>query len=273
LSTKDCTRQQTAPPARESASPPGAAGPIYGRGTAAPEDDAQEKKMKRQVKWAWAALATAALGLFGSSAHALAGNPSYLNIDVTINAQVSVAVNGVNSSTITALTWNTNSANQEFTAGAQGSSVTVRNDSNVTEKWFLSGSTNSVNTSGSSSVSWTLQGSTAPALPGADAYALQAVFGSTNTAIAGCPGNGSSDWNNGNAAPALTGVPAQYTDVRFADSSLTTGGGPFAPSTGTGANAKMFPSHARALCWRVIMPGTSSTVDPQNIQLVVTAGN
>jgi hypothetical protein len=224
----------------------------------------------RNKKWAWTALAAAALGLIGAS-RASAANPAYLNIDVNINAQVSVAVNGVNSSTITALTWNTNSANAEFTAGLQGSSVTVTNDSNITEKWFLSGSTNSVNTSGSGTTSWTLNASSSAV--GADAYALQAVFGSTNTAIAGCPGNGASDWNNGNSAPSLTGVPAQYTDVRFADSTLNTGGGPFTPSTGTGANAKMYASERRALCWRVIMPGSSSTVDPQNIQLVVTAGN
>ena len=227
---------------------------------------------RKTMKWAWTALAAAALGVIGASrASAAVGSPSYLNIDVNINAQVSVAVNNVNSSTITALTWNTNSANQEFTASAQGSSVTVKNDSNVTEKWFLSGSTNSVNTSGVGTTSWTLNASSSAV--GADAYALQAVFGSTNTTLGNCPGNGASDWNDGNSAPSLTGVPAQYTDVRFADSTLNTGGGPFVPSTGTGVNAKMTPNDTRMLCWRVIMPNSSSTVDPQNIQLVVTAGN
>ena len=227
---------------------------------------------KSRTKWTWTALAVAALGLVGAGrASAAAGSPSYLNIDVTVNAQVSVAVNGVNSSTNTALVWNTNTANQEFTAGTQSSSVTVKNDSAVTEKWFLSGSTNSVNTSGVGTLSWTLNGSSTSV--GADAYALQAVFGSTNTTASGCPANGATDWNNGNSAPSLTGVPAQYTDVRFADSTLNTSGGLFAPSTGVGAAAKMYASQTRALCWRVIMPATSSTVDPQNIQLVVTAGN
>src|SRR6476620_9915482 len=104
--------------------------------------------MTSKKRWAAGAILAAAWWMAAGRAQAAAGNPSYLNIDVTVNAQVSVAVNGVNSSTQTTLSWNTSSANQEFTAGTNASSATVKNDSAVAEKWYLSGSTNSVNTSG-----------------------------------------------------------------------------------------------------------------------------
>src|SRR5579884_305311 len=156
---------------------------------------------KKTATRTWTLLAAVAGLLLAGKARA-ATNPAYLNIDVTVNAQVSVEVNNQASSSGTALTWNTNSANQVFTAGTNVTTTTVKNDSNVTEKWFLSGSTNSVNTSGVGTASWTLAGSSTSV--GADAYALQAVFGSTNTAATGgCPLNGAADWNNVNSAPVL----------------------------------------------------------------------
>lgn len=228
-------------------------------------------KLSTYAKRMWTAAAAAVIALLGASrASAGVGSPSFLNIDVTITATVSVAVNGVNSSTHTALAWNTNTANQEFTAGVEASSVTVTNDSNVTEKWLLSAGPTSVNTAGNGT-SWTLATSTSPSLPGADKYAVQAVFGSSNTVAGGCPGNGNAAWQNGNFAPVLTTSLQQYTDVFFNDTALNTGGGLSGPDTGAGATSRIKASDKRVLCWRLIMPSSTATVDPQNVQIIVTA--
>ncbi|MBI3554626.1 MAG: hypothetical protein HY077_19200, partial [Elusimicrobia bacterium] len=69
----------------------------------------------KKTVWAALGLLSLALGLGVGKAQAAAGNPSYLNIDVNVTASLSVAVNGVNSSTYGVVTWNTSSPNQEFT--------------------------------------------------------------------------------------------------------------------------------------------------------------
>ena len=224
--------------------------------------------MKTRVKAAWAALGLSALALGLGVGRAQAANPAYLNIDVTINASLSVAVNNVQSSTYGVVTWNTATPNQEFTSGTQASSTTVTNDSNVVEKWYLSGSTVSINTA-SNPETWTLR--SAAGAPGTDEYVMQAVFGSSNTAAGGCPVNGGGSWGAA-YAPRLSGVPAQYTDTTFADSTLTNLGGLFAPDTGSGATSRMFASGKRVVCWRLLMPASTSTTDQQNLQLIVTAG-
>ena len=224
--------------------------------------------MNMRKRWMVAG-ALALTGWLGVRAEAAVGSPSYLNIDVTVNAQVSVAVGGVNSSTYGVVTWNTNTANQEFTAGLSASSVTVTNDSNVVEKWNLSSNANSINTAGNAST-WALATSTSPSLPGADAFAVQAVFGSSNTAAGSCPGNGATDWNR-SFAPPLTGALQQYTDTVFADTLLNASGGLSVPDQGSGATSKIKSSGKRVLCWRLFAPSSTATTDQQNVQVIVTA--
>ena len=108
---------------------------------------------------------------------------------------------------------------------------------------------------------------------GADSFSLQAVFGSSNTAAAGCPVAASADWNQ-SFAPLLTAAPVTYTSTVFADSSLTNNGGTPNPDVTAGAaNGRMFAGDKRALCWRIITPSSTATTDTQNIQVVVTAQN
>jgi hypothetical protein len=199
---------------------------------------------------------------------AKAANPAYLNIDVAILANLSVAVNGAASSTHT-VTWNTATPNAHLVSAA---SATVTNDSGgQTEKFALSTNGNSINTLGNADV-WTLDTTTAT-LPGADQVAVQAVFGSSNTAAAGCPIAASSDWDQ-SFAPPLTTSPVTYTSAVFADTSLSAGGGTPNPDvTAGGANGRMFAGSFRALCWRVITPQSTATVDTQNVQVIVTAQN
>lgn len=209
-------------------------------------------------------LAAAALLFIPGSASAAAGSPSYLNIDVAIVSQVSVAVNDVNKSTYTGVSWNTANANQELVAG---SSTTVTNDSSVSERWALSAASRSSNIAGNAG-SWSLVGSTSPALPGADQFAVQAVFGSSNTAAGGCPGAGDGAWNDGSAAPLLS-TQQLYSSSLFAAASLSAGGG--LPGPDNGGTGYMLAGAKRVLCWRIIAPGSTTTTDAQNIQLVVTA--
>ncbi|MBI3553004.1 MAG: hypothetical protein HY077_10860 [Elusimicrobia bacterium] len=233
--------------------------------------------MKTWKKAAWAALGllSLALGLGVQRAQAAAGNPSYLNIDVKVTASLSVAVNGVNSSTYGVVTWNTSTPNQEFTAGTQGSSVTVKNDSNVVEKWSLSTNANSINTTGAGTT-WAVSASSADNVGitvGADAFAMQAVFGSSGTLAGSCPANGAGSWNNGNVAKLLTTSLQQYTDTVFADSTIGGAGANSGanPDQGAGATSKMKANGKRVMCWRLIMPASTATTDQQNLQVIVTA--
>jgi len=212
-------------------------------------------------------LLAALTGWLGAGS-AQAANPAYLNIDVAIMANLSVAVNGAQSSTET-VTWNTVTPNALLVSA---SSATVTNDSGgQTEKWALSTNGNSINTLGNPDV-WTLD-TTTDTLPGADAVAVQAVFGSSNTASAGCPVSGSTDWDQA-FAPPLTTSPVTYTNAVFADASLNNAGGTPDPDvTGGGANGRMSAGSFRALCWRVITPSSTATADTQNVQVIVTAQN
>ena len=209
----------------------------------------------------------AALLMLAGGARAAVGNPSTLNIDVSVTAQLSVSVNGVQKSTYSnaGTAWNTGTPNQELVAT---SSTTVVNDSNVVEKWNLSSNAQSINVLGNAA-QWTMQASTSPALPSADQFALQAVFGSSNTAAGSCPGVGAATWQNGNIAPLITTSLQQYTLTRFADPTLVNAGGLNTPdNTGTG---NMLSSTKRVLCWRIVAPAATTTTDTQNVQLIVTA--
>ena len=220
--------------------------------------------MKTRKK-AWLALAALA-GLLGTGT-AQVTNPAYLNIDVTIMANLSVAVNGQQSSTHD-VTWNTMTSNAKLVSAA---TATVTNDSGgQTEKWALSTNANSINTAGGSDY-WTLD-TTTDTLPGDDFFALQAVFGSSNTLASACPGATSGDWDQ-DFATEITSSLQNYTSARFSDTSLSNDGSP-KPDLITGnADGRMFNASKRALCWRVIRPLSTQTADQQNIQLIITARN
>ena len=221
--------------------------------------------MKTQRKWAWGAGLAALCWL--AAGRAQAANPAYLNIDVAITANFSVSVNAVASSTDTGTNWNTGTANAKL---VDASTATVLNDSGgQTEKWALSTNANSIDTGGASPGSWALQTST-NVLPGADQFALQAVFGSSNTATGACPLAAAADWDQSYASP-LTAAPVTYTSTVFADTTLNNNGTQNPDVIAGGANGRMFAGSKRALCWRIITPTSTSTSDTQNIQVVVTA--
>jgi hypothetical protein len=222
-------------------------------------------KMRNKPTTFWAALA--AVLLAGGSARA-AQNPAYLNIDVTITANLSVSVNGSGSSTHTAV-WNTATSNAELVSAA---SATVTNDSGAqTEKWALSTNLTSLDTTGGGET-WALGSSSSSV--GSDQFSLQAVFGSSMTAAgASCVPAAHGTWNDSATAPLITNAPQTYTSTRFAASFLNNDGTHLPDITAGGADGRMFASSRRALCWRVITPQTTSTVHQQNIQLIVTAQN
>jgi hypothetical protein len=149
----------------------------------------------------------------------------------------------------------------------------VQNTSGIlSETWWLSTNATSLDAVAGGGQTWTLGTSTAP-LPGADTFALQAVFGSSMTAS--CPIAGASEWDNGATAPLLTSSLAQYTSTAFADAALNTGGSnSYKPDDTTGF--LMFANGAngsgnRALCYRVILPASSAISDEQIVQVIVTA--
>ena len=218
---------------------------------------------KTKTKWLGAALLAVA-GLAGSAQAAGVGSPSYLNIDVTITASKSVSVLGLNSSTDTSTSWN---ATPNLAVVAP-TTTTVVNDSGVlSEGWKLSTNANSLDTTGGAQT-WALSASSTSV--GADAFALQAVFGSSNTALGGCS---ASSWNNGTISPLLTsGAGVAYTAAVFADSALNAAGGLFAPDSGVNMLANAANGQGkRAMCWRVILPASTATLNKQNIQVIVTA--
>ena len=222
---------------------------------------------KTTKKWAGALIALIALAW--TAQDAAAANPATLNINVAVTANLSVAVNGVQSSTYTGVTWNT-SSQQQLT----GSTATVLNDSGAqTEKWALSTNGQSIPVSGTEF--WTLN--TSSSAVGADQFSLQAVFGSSATAGGSCPNGASTDWDEDFADP-LTTSPVTYTSTQFANTNLNTGGNGslflYNPDViAGGANGRMFAGRQRALCWRIRTPTTTSTANTQNIQVIITAQN
>ncbi len=224
--------------------------------------DAKEKTMKTKIKTWTFGLTLIALGLWLGVGEAKAANPAVLNIDVTVSASLSVNVNGLASSSVTAAGWSVSS-----TQLVSASSATVNNDSSgVTEKWALSTNANSYD-QGVSGSSWTLVTSTLSA-PGNDQFALQAVFGSSNTAQGACPIATAPDWNASYAAP-LTTSPQTYINSLFADTTLNNLGTPNPDDSPS--NGDMFAGSKRALCWRIAGPSGITQTDTQNVQIIVTA--
>ena len=213
--------------------------------------------MNKTRKTWW--LGAAALTLLGIAGKAQAAtNPAVLNIDVTVSAALSVQVNTAASSTQT-VTW---SAGQ--TSVVSPSSATVTNNSGIlSEKWKLS--TNATSIDLGTNGTWAVQASTTAV--GIDQFALQAVFGSSNTLAGGCPIATSGDWNAASAAP-ITAAPTTYTSAALADASLAAGGG--TPNPDDGAN-HLLGGSSRALCWRIVTPSGTANPDTQNVQIIVTA--
>jgi hypothetical protein len=221
--------------------------------------------MKTNAK-TWAVWGLALLGLAAAGSAQAAGT-ARLNINVTISANLSVSINGAASSTQTA-SWNTTTANAKLVSP---SSSTVLNDSGAqTEKWALSTNANSINAAGNAAV-WSLGSSSVTV--GADTFAVQAVFGSSNTAAGGCLAGAAATWDDGVTAPLLTSSPVTYTSTVFAAAALNNDGTYQPDVTAGGGNGRMVAGNKRALCWRVVSPDSTSTLDTQNIQVTVTAQN
>ena len=209
----------------------------------------------------------AALGLLalGAGGRAFAGSTAAIDVDVTISASLSVEVDGVASSTYTAV-WDASVPNQKL---ASVSSATVVNDSGgLTERWSLSTLPQTGNTTGGAD-SWSLAASTRSV--GADQVGVQAVFGSSRTAAGGCPLPAASDWDQ-SYAPPLTASPVGYTSSVFADAALNDHGTPAPDLTVGAADGRMHAGSRRALCWRLVMPASTSTTQTQNVQITITAG-
>jgi hypothetical protein len=205
--------------------------------------------MKTKTKW----LAALALGLTAMTAgRAEAANPSYLNIDVTITANVSVAVNTVASST-QSFTWS-GAATQ-----VSATSATVTNDSAFfASQWKLSSTPSSWDGT-TWAAGWAIAGSA-----GADQLKLQAVLGPSG--FSGSCNSGS--FGNSTVAPALSNTtPITYTAAVLGD---TTGLGAGASPDNTSTN-KMNAGSSRALCWQMTMPTSTSLSGTQVVPIVVTA--
>ena len=214
--------------------------------------------MKTKTKIAWLGAALLALAWTGRAQAAGVGTPSYLNIDVTISASLSVSVTGAKVSS-QAVTW----TGQSLLAAA--STATVKNDTGLlSEKWQLSTTANAADAT-NGAAGWTIAGSTTGLA--ADNVAVQAVFGSSHTALAGCPATSGTEWNNTAVAPPLTTAPATYTNTLYADAALTTNGS-YQPDAAIGT---MYANSQRALCWRLAMPPSTSLTNQQIIAVIVTA--
>ena len=213
-------------------------------------------------------LIVAAALCFAQGGTAFAISSATINVDVTIIASLSVSVNDANSSTSTAISWNVALGSTAFTNAA--SSVTVTNDSGgLSEKWALSTNPESIDNTGGGVQTWAI--ATSSTSPGADKFALQAVFGSSNTIAGGCPAAASASWGNGSVAPLLTASPVNYTSTTFAEPTLNNNGTPN-PDVASGPNdGRMHAGGKRALCWQVVTPDSTSTTHSQNIQIIVTA--
>jgi len=146
----------------------------------------------------------------------------------------------------------------------------VTNDSGgITERWKLFTNQNSLAASGST---WSMAASTSSV--GADQFAVQAVFGSSNTASGGCASaTTAGTWNVLANAPILTTTFAtglQYTSAGQLASTELVNNGQSTPDAATNTGS-MYANDKRALCWRVIAPLSTVATATQNIQVIVAA--
>lgn len=217
-------------------------------------------KQTRKTWWLGAAV-VALLGLVGkANAAGPVSSTATLNIDVTVTGSLSVNINTNNASTQTVVFSGTPNA-----LLVSPSTVAVQNNSGVlSERWKLSTNATTIDETGSTP--WTLQASSSAV--GTDAFALQAVFGSSNTVAGGCPAGSGAEWNSPTTAPLLTTTGQQYTSTTFADANLNTNGSYQPDVLGTGY---MNASSVRVMCWRIVAPASVTTSDTQNVQIEVTA--
>ena len=204
-----------------------------------------------KMKKTWLGTMAAGLAMMAAgSAHA--ANPSYLNIDVAITANVSVAVNTVASST-QSFTWS-GAATQ-----VSATSATVTNDSAYfASQWKVSSTANSWDST-TGAAGWAIASAAA-----ADTLKLQAVIGPSG--FSGSCASGS--FGNATVAPAITSTtPITYTATVLGD---TTGLGAGASPDNTSTN-KMNSLSSRALCWKMTMPTSTSLSGTQVVPLIVTA--
>ncbi|MDE2509714.1 MAG: hypothetical protein KGL74_01210 [Elusimicrobia bacterium] len=183
------------------------------------------------------------------------GNPSYLNIDVTIANNLSVSVSNVRTSSMTTAFTTAGAAIQA------ASTATVTNDSGyLAERWELSAPASAFD-SPTGAAGWTIG-----TVSGVDTVKLQAVFGAAGTANAACSG---ATFGSSTIAPALTSATqTPYTTTILADSAL--GGYPAAqPDSLT--TLKMNAGSSRALCWQLTLPTSTSFTGTQVVPIIVTA--
>jgi hypothetical protein len=213
--------------------------------------------MNKTMRWIGALL------LLALAAGARAANPARLNINVSITQNLSVSVNAADTSTNT-VPWSTANPNERLVPVGLTTS-TVLNDSGAqTERWQLSTNAQTIPASGSEF--WTL--SVDSSAVAAEQFALQAVFGSSNTAA--CPIAAAADWDQ-DTATEITTTPEFYTSTRFTDAALDGGVNGGTPEPDVPASGRMHAGSFRALCWRVIAPASTAASATQNIQLIVTA--
>jgi hypothetical protein len=187
---------------------------------------------------------------------AAANTSATLNIDVSFNNAKSVEVDSSASSTDTAV-WTV--PNQALTSA---SSATVTNDSIVAEHWELYTNAASLTTGGAT---WSLASSTSSV--GVDQFAVQAVFGSSNTA--NCSGiTAPGTWNRTLNAPPLQatiGNALSYTSAGQLASPELTNNGQSTPSSGDIIHG----GDTRALCWRLIAPQSTTATQSQTVQVII----
>ena len=191
----------------------------------------------------------------GRAEAAPVGNPSYLNIDVTIANNLSVSVSNVRTSSVT----------QAFTgpgaAVQAASTATITNDSGyIAERWELSAPATTFD-SPTGSAGWAIG-----TVAGPDQVKVQAVFGAAGTANNACSG---ASFGSSTIAPALTSATqTPYTTTVLADSAL--GGYPAAQPDST-TSLKMNAGSSRALCWQLTLPTSTSFTGDQVVPIIVTA--
>ena len=212
------------------------------------------KKTRKKWKWSGAALIAAA-ALCGRAEATGVGNPSYLNIDVTVTSNLSVSVSTVRVSSQAAGTWN-------GTPGAfmqAAATATITNDSGyISERWGLSAPTNAFD-SATGNATWAIG-----AASGVDQVEVQATLGGAASTDAQCAA--SQSWNGGVIAPALTNATlTEYTSTTLVDTSMAA-----ATPDIVGTN-RMNAGSSRALCWRLTMPQSTSFTGIEVVPVIVTA--
>jgi len=198
-----------------------------------------------------------------------------VEVMVTANLSVSVSSAGINASTQT-VSWSAANPNQALVSA---STIAVINDSGAqTEKWALN--TTAISQDQGASGAWTRSGSSTSV--GMDGYSIQAVFGSSNTPVGGCPSASSDTWNGSSATVLSTSLKTYGGDSGdgSAVGDLLVGGGmynnfasPFPDVTSGGHAGDMYAADRRTLCWRIVTPSSVDTSDNQTVPIIITAQN